>query len=379
MKICFRYNSRNSYSIAALIPLVDADLVLQPRAGIMLYSFATPQAGEVYQEVDSARKAKLDAVFVAGGPHPSALPEEVLEHFDFVVVGEGEETLPELIRAITDGRDPRMVKGIAYKSQGLICFTEKRATVDLDLYPPFATILAPIEISRGCPWGCTYCQTPRLFGHCMRHRSISVISRFARRHKDIRFTSPNSLAYGSDGRRPRLDKVKKLLEELSEQNKPIYFGTFPSEVRPDFVTDEALEIITAYCANKSISIGGQSGSPAVLRGIGRGHGREEIEMACELCREHGLIPNVDLIFGLPMESAEDQQMTLDLARWIEGKGGKVRAHRFMPLPGTPLWKRTPAPLSDDAEALLGRLALKGRLTGSWSRKTGRKEMKSAEL
>ncbi len=46
----------------------------------MLYSFATPQAGEVYQEVDRARAANLDAVFVAGGPHPSALPEEVLEH-----------------------------------------------------------------------------------------------------------------------------------------------------------------------------------------------------------------------------------------------------------------------------------------------------------
>ena len=206
----------------------------------------------------------------------------------------------------------------------------------------------------------------------MRHRSISVISRFARRHKDIRFTSPNSLAYGSDGRRPRLDKVRSLLKALSEQKKPIYFGTFPSEVRPDFVSNESLEIITAYCANKTISIGGQSGSPAILRGIGRGHGRQEIESACELSWEHGLIPNVDLIFGLPMESAEDQQMTLDLARWIEGKGGKVRAHRFMPLPGTPLWKQLPAPLSDAAEGLLGRMAQKGRLTGSWGRKVGAK-------
>ena len=365
MTIWFRHSNKNSYSIAALMPLVDAGLASEPRAGIMLYSFATPQAEKVYQEVDGAREANLDAIFVAGGPHPSALPEEVLEHFDFVVVGEGEETLPELIRAITDGRDPRLVKGIAYKSAGRICFTEKRAPVDLDLYPPFSRILAPIEISRGCPWGCTYCQTPRLFGRCMRHRSIPVICRFAHRHKDIRFTSPNALAYGSDGRRPRLDKVKKLLQELSEQKKPIYFGTFPSEVRPDFVTDESLEIVTEYCANKTISLGGQSGSPAVLKSICRGHGRQEIESACELSWDHGLIPNVDLIFGLPMESAEDQQMTLDLAKWIEGKGGNVRAHRFLPLPGTPLWKSTPAPLSRDAEALLGRLALKGRLTGTW--------------
>jgi B12-binding domain/radical SAM domain protein len=284
-----------------------------------------------------------------------------------VVIGEGEETLPDLIEAIENGRDPIHVLGIAYKSQGIVRFTEKRPSVDLDKYPPFDKILAPIEISRGCPWGCTYCQTPRLFGTCMRHRSIPIIAQFARRHKDIRFTSPNSLAYGSDGKRPRLEKVELLLKALSEQKKPIYFGTFPSEVRPDFVSREALALIAKYCANKSISLGGQSGSPAVLRSIGRGHSRCEIEEACELSLEHGLTPQVDLIFGLPMETAEDQQMTLDLVRWIEGKGGKVRAHRFMPLPGTPLAGTRPASLSEDAEAILGRMALKGRLTGTWSR------------
>ena len=366
-KTWFRWNNKNSYSIAALLPLIDADLAHKPVPGIMLYSFATAQAEEIYGEVSRARAANVEAIFIAGGPHPSAMPEEVLEHFDFVVIGEGEETLPELIKAIVEGRDPAQVLGIAYKQSDGVRFTEKRPPVDLDSYPPFAKILAPIEISRGCPWGCAYCQTPRLFGTCMRHRSIPVIAEFARRHKDIRFTSPNSLAYGSDGRKPRLEKVELLLKALSEQKKPIYFGTFPSEVRPEFVSAPALELITKYCANKSISLGGQSGSPAVLRSIGRGHGRDEIEEACELALEHGLIPQVDLIFGLPMESPEDQQMTLDLVRWIEGKGGKVRAHRFMPLPGTPLAGTRPAPLSEEAEAILGSLALKGRLTGTWGR------------
>lgn len=366
-KTWFRWNTKNSYSIAALLPLIDADLAHQPEPGIMLYSFATAQAEEIYGEVSRARAANVEAIFIAGGPHPSAMPEEVLEHFDFVVIGEGEETLPDLIEAIVEGRDPANVLGIAYKSGGSIRFTDKRPAVDLDSYPPFAKILAPIEISRGCPWGCAYCQTPRLFGTCMRHRSIPIIAKYASRHKDIRFTSPNSLAYGSDGRKPRLEKVELLLKTLAEQKKPIYFGTFPSEVRPEFVSAPALELITKYCANKSISLGGQSGSPAVLRSIGRGHGREEVEEACEMALEHGLIPQVDLIFGLPMESSEDQQMTLDLVRWIEGKGGKVRAHRFMPLPGTPLAGTVPAPLSEEAEAILGSLALKGRLTGSWGR------------
>jgi len=362
LKTWFRYNNKNSYSIAALMPLVEAGIAREPKDGIMLYSFATAQAEEIYAEVS---KASVDAVYIAGGPHPSALPEEVLEHFDFVVIGEGEETLPELLEAIEEGRDPAAVKGIAYKCQGQVKFTEKRSPVDLDSYPPFGKILAPLEISRGCPWGCTYCQTPRLFGFCMRHRSIPIIAKYARYHKDIRFTSPNSLAYGSDGRAPRMEKVEALLKALAEQKKPIYFGTFPSEVRPEFVSPAALELITKYCANKSLSLGGQSGSPAVLRRIGRGHGRGEIEVACELALDYSLVPQVDLIFGLPMETEEDQRMTLDLVRWIAAKGGKVRAHLFTPLPGTPLATARPAPLAEDVVACLGKMALEGRLTGSW--------------
>ena len=89
----------------------------------MLYSFATAQAEEIYKEVTKARESKIDAIFVAGGPHPSALPEEVLEHFDFVAIGEGEETLPELIEAIQKKRDPMDVRGIAYKKKGKAVYT----------------------------------------------------------------------------------------------------------------------------------------------------------------------------------------------------------------------------------------------------------------
>jgi len=363
-QIWFKWSRKNLYSIAALMPLLKgAKLADQPMPGIMLYSFATAQAEEVYSEIDSS---KVDAVYIAGGPHPSAMPEEALQHFDYVVIGEGEEALPELIAAINQGLDPESVAGIAYMKGGMLRLTSGRKQADLDCYPPFQRpLLAPVEISRGCPWGCAYCQTPRLFGREMRHRSVPVILEYARQHKDIRFTSPNSLAYGSDGVHPRLDKVEFLLESLSDLKKPIYFGTFPSEVRPEFVTDEALELITKYCSNRTLNIGGQSGSPEVLKAIGRGHLVEQVESACELCLGQRITPMVDLIFGLSMESVEDQRSSLRLAKWIIGKGGHVRAHHFMPLPGTPLAGSQPSPIADEVAAELGRMALEGKLTGSW--------------
>ena len=261
-----------------------------------------------------------------------------------------------------------MVKGVAYKKDGLVRFTSPRPVVDLDLYPPFRHILAPVEISRGCPWGCAYCQTPRLCGSKMRHRSVAVILKYARFHKDIRFTSPNSLAYGSDGLSPRLDKVESLLRALAELKRPIYFGTFPSEVRPEFVSIQALELITKYCSNRVLNIGAQSGSPRILEAICRGHDVEAVEAACQLCRDQGIQPLVDFIFGLPTETEDDQQLSLELVEKIIADGGSARAHYFTPLPDTPLARTAPVTVAAQVACELGKLALQGKLTGSWMAK-----------
>ena len=112
MQINFRWSPKNRYSIAALgAVLPDYRLVKRPEDGIMLYSFASPQAAAIYREVDASA---ADAIFVAGGPHPSGCPEEAAEHFDYVVVGEGEATLPELLDAIRNRSDVSCVKGVAF-------------------------------------------------------------------------------------------------------------------------------------------------------------------------------------------------------------------------------------------------------------------------
>ena len=178
--VSFRYFKNNMQSIAALMPLIPgSSLVRQPSDGIMIYSFATPQAASIFREVE---QSNTDSVFIAGGPHPSGRPEETLTFFDYVVIGEGEETLPELVDALQKGRDISSVRGIAFKKDGRIIFTEKRDNVALDNYPPFDPDImhSTIEITRGCPFNCSYCQTPQLFGHRMRHRSIDVISKYAR-------------------------------------------------------------------------------------------------------------------------------------------------------------------------------------------------------
>ncbi|OPY26863.1 MAG: coproporphyrinogen III oxidase [Methanocella sp. PtaU1.Bin125] len=369
MKINFRWNPKNRYSIAALgAVLPDYRLVKKPEDGVMLYSFASPQAAEVYREVDAAKSGPLTTssgvVFIAGGPHPSGCPEEAAKHFDYVVVGEGEETLPELLKAIDQGSDATDVRGIAFLRDGRYHYTGRRDDADLDKFPPFRPPLyGPIEISRGCPWRCAYCQTPALFGHRMRHRSVEAICKYDKFYEDKRLISPNAFAYGSDGVRPNPEAVERLLKNLSGN---IYFGTFPSEVRPEFVTPDLVGLVTAYCANKEIHLGGQSGSDRMLKAIHRGHTAAQVVDAAVTVKDAGLTPVVDFIFGMPGEREDDQAATLDCIQAIIKEGGKIRAHYFTPLPGTELAGTQPEKVAPAIDKLLGKLALGGRLTGSWS-------------
>jgi B12-binding domain/radical SAM domain protein len=370
MDVHFRYSKKNSYSFAVLSPLLpEAGFSDRPLNGIMIYSFTTRQAAKVFMEVQNAG---TDSIFIAGGPHPSGVPEETLEFFDYVVLGEGEETLPELVKVLQEGGDPEKVRGIAYRDSGTgkIVTTPKRPYVNLNSYPCFdpKKLRAPLEISRGCPWGCKYCQTPRLFGREVRHRSVDSILKNAKYYDDLRFIASNAFAYGGDGIHPRLDKVEKLLSALHEiPDKKIFFGTFPSEVRPEFVTEESVELVRKYCANDSLSLGAQSGSDRVLKEIRRGHTVEDSVSAVECCLEQDIIPAVDFIFGFPTETEEDQEKSLDLVRWICKKGGTVRAHYLTPLPGTPYSSATPVEVSDRVRRELGKLALDGKLTGYWEK------------
>ncbi len=378
LPIHFRYFKKNTYSYSALIPVLpDIDFVQVPGSGVMLYSFFTNQKEDVFREVMMARASGIPAFFVAGGPHPSGASVETLNFFDAVVIGEGEETLPALLSQIRsnfkNGTDLRSgienIPGIAFKNAfDEVVFTPERPAVQLDCYPCFSpdNIWRPLEISRGCPHRCKFCQTPQIFGHQMRHRSVSEIVKYAAYYDDLRFISSNAFAYGSNGVTAKPGKVKELLSSLSGlENKRIFFGTFPSEVRPEFVTEEMIDLVGKYCVNDALSIGAQSGSDAVLKEIGRGHSAEDVYNAAELCFDNGITPIVDFIIGFPSETESDQQQSLDMIDRLCRRGGEVRAHYLSPLPSTAYENIVPSEVHPDISKQLGKLALGGKLKGTW--------------
>jgi B12-binding domain/radical SAM domain protein len=350
---------------------------------VTAFSFCTPNLCEVAgvletigRSLSGAERTRLR--LVAGGPHPSGDPEGTLDlGFECVVVGEGEDTFPELLGRMATGTGYGDVSGIAYMEAGACRYTGRRGPVDLDRVPPFSVgyrRFGPMEITRGCPWTCRYCQTPYLFGSLRRHRSVETVLHYAEVGKrqglrDLRFVTPDAFAYGSEGKRPNLGALEILLKAVGRiyGKAHIYLGSFPSEVRPETVSEEAVQLIKTYAANDNLVIGAQSGSDRVLDLMRRGHRVEDVYRAVEMVTRAGLVANVDLIFGLPEETAADAMLTLNMTDRLAAMGARIHSHTFMPLAGTPLAAAPPGTVDRETRKALGRLAGEGKQFGSWAR------------
>lgn len=355
--------------------LVDA-IQRSPRA-LVAHSFYSTDARRAGEELTWLRSNAGPALHVAGGVHATAEPAATLAMgFDMVISGEGEHAFVELVARVAAGEDPRGGPGTCWFAGGTLQRGPAAPRRPLDEFP--AAHLRegrwnPLEITRGCVYACSFCQTPFMFKARFRHRSAGNVREHVRAMvagglRYVRYVSPTSLSYGSDDTTVNLAAVEELLAgvraDLPAGGKQ-YFGTFPSEVRPEHVSPNALALIKRYADNRSLVIGGQSGSERLLAATHRGHDVASIERAVALTVEAGMRPDVDFLFGLPGETDEDRAATIALAERITARGARVHSHAFMPLPGTPLAGAQPSQITDDLASSVARLESKGAAYGQW--------------
>jgi B12-binding domain/radical SAM domain protein len=349
------------------------------RRAIALWSFYSPDFVAAAADLRRVKETGVEALHVAGGVHATAEPLATLRAgFDLVAIGEGETTIVALVDAVVRGDDPRRLPGTAHLDGGRLVSHGPGERVPLDAFPAFNVRYRKwnaIEITRGCVYACSFCQTPYVFKARFRHRSIANVRAHIDRMREhgsrfVRFLTPTSLSYGSADTTPNLDAVEALLASVREGAGPdakIYFGTFPSEIRPEHVTPRALEILARWVDNRTLVIGGQSGSDRVLAETRRGHTVEDVIRAVRLSVEAGFRPDVDFILGLPGEEESDRIRSMQLAERLVAMGARIHSHAFMPLPGTPLRDATPAPIEPETMLAMARLESKGKAYGQWRR------------
>ncbi|MHA2203158.1 MAG: TIGR04013 family B12-binding domain/radical SAM domain-containing protein [Candidatus Hodarchaeales archaeon] len=325
-------------------------------------------------------------ISVIGGPHASGAPERILKMgVNYVVIGEGEVTFPELIQTWINSNfqheSLQSLPGIAFhNTSGEYIQTSPRPRINLDEYCPYSDnkdfpLHPPIELMRGCAFRCRFCQVPYIYGN-PRFRSIETITKIVehyvqhfkllKKSVDIRFIAPNSLGYMEKKRgQPNYEALANLLRRLSRYEIRLFFGTFPSEIRPEYITDQTLSLFDMI-VNRQISVGFQSGSDRVLKEMRRGHSVADGLQAYDLMVSQGLTPIFDFLLGVPSETIAEQWQTLSLIREL-GKKAQTRLHYFMPLPGTPWESSLPAPFDPEIQSEIGRLAKAKIIMGTFTK------------
>lgn len=391
--IFFRKLDHNHYSIAKLIGLIDEfftdsrvcayqwkffndlDDHLSSSIGsrrIFAYSFMTPALDVVAQEIALLRqKCAPEDWIIAGGPHATADPVGCRAlGFDAVFVGESERTLLSFLKNVIDGAVPGEPQ--------VICDTNPEPIV-LDEYPPFAykrDFVVPIELTRGCANRCVFCQAPYVHGAKLRFRSLDGLTEpfrhlQTRNRRKVFFITSNVLSYGPSEAASRADSLRSLAELAHSFGlADLHLGSFPSEIRPEYLDEGCLRVFRDYCINRIIVIGAQTGSERLLATLRRGHTVADVKQAALMVRNAGFKPYIDIIIGLPDETTDDRRQTMEFITWLMNRtGARIHLHHYIPLPGTSLWPRPPSVIDTFTRNELDRLIKHGRACGDiWLQK-----------
>ena len=315
------------------------------RADLVGISTVTPSAPEAYELARWVRRANRlrshDVPIVLGGPHVTFLPEEGLEVADFVVRGEGEHTIVELVRALETGGDLSAIRGLSWRDGETIRHNPDRPLeMDLDALP-FADLTTiqgyrklrhlPVAVSRGCPHDCDFCSVVAMFGRASRRRSAAAVVRHLEEHilpignrvffVDDNFATP-----------PRAAKELLALMKARQIGRRMRWYT---QVTVHAARDEELLSMMAATNCHQVYVGFESIRPETLRGFNKSQTVDGIRASIRAFHKHGIRVHGMFVIGSDHDDARTAEATVDFAR----KHGidTVQFAILTPLPGTRTW------------------------------------------
>jgi radical SAM superfamily enzyme YgiQ (UPF0313 family) len=308
---------------------------------------ATTPTFESAEKLFQLVKVNTQAITILGGIHATIAPQECIKSnfIDFVVKGEGEETILELVNALKNKKSFNKIKGIFFKKAGKIINNPPRDLIkDLDTIPfparhlfdhqkytypdSLRSPVMPIMTSRGCPHGCTYCCTKLIFTRKVRFRSAKNVV------DEIEFLIKNygvkEIHFWDDNFTLNKPRVFEIRDELKRRKINLKFA-FPNGLRVDQVDEDILRCLKDMGVY-SMAFGVESGNQIILDNVKKGTKIEQIEKAYTLAKNLGFETWGFFMLGLPGETPETIRNTINFAKKINPDIAKF--HILKPFPGT---------------------------------------------
>ncbi len=350
-------SSLRGIKVSEIIRRIDADTYL---VGISnLFSFAYPIVEVLCQEI---RKAYPEKKIVLGGPHPSALYEEILNNVpavDFVVIGEGEESLLGLLGYLDGRLELNELSGLATRDEFgniIVLNASKRIrNLNQDNIPFPARHLLPMEnyiqaqeghgpasgrwtsilSSRGCPYGCTFCESRRTVWVARDSRDVVDEMEYCLKEWGI-----SEFHFEDDNMTINKDRLIGICDEIIGRGLKIKWQT-PNGIRAS-VTDREMLAKMKESGCLHITLAPETGSERVLNEVvkkGKDFSLTQLKDCGALAHKLGLKVAAYFIIGLPGESRQEIKETIKYAKQLAKCGvDEVCFGLFIPLPGTPLWE-----------------------------------------
>jgi len=299
-------------------------LVLNQKPDLIGITALTTKFGTVIQTAKFCREILPRVPIIVGGAHATAMPDLTLRipEVDFVVRGEGDETLPELLNAIREKSEFSKIPGISYKKDGKIIHNPNRGLVqnlDTLALPDRSALLHPqnyssedmgvILTSRGCPFGCSYCF--HMWDRKVRYRSVDNIMRELRHVREKYGTT--QFSFKDDSFTVKKSHVLDLCNAVSREPYKIIFNC---TTRVDILDEELIHAMKKVGGNQ-VSIGIESGSERVLRETDKGISMRQVRDAAKLLNRNRLFWSGYFMIGLPNETEEDIYKTFDFLREVK--------------------------------------------------------------
>ncbi len=294
-------------------------------------------------------KNSLSIPVVLAGYYPTVAPAAVLERSraDYCTIGEYEYTLRELVNALEEGRSPEDVLGLAVRNGNRTIVNDPRPLIaDLDDLPFPERESLPMKryndffcaeypnvqmiSSRGCPFTCTFCREPVYFGGS-RYRSRSAANVADEMAYLIRRYKPREIYFDDATFTVGTKRVIGICREIQARGIRVKWSCMG---HAGVMENMVKEMAAAGC--RAIKFGLETTDPAILRNIRKPVGPTQVKRAVQLSRQYGISTHVTFMLGLPGETKETMDNTIEFAFSLGTDS--VQFSIATPYPGTPFFK-----------------------------------------
>jgi len=283
-----------------------------------------------------SKQMNQDCLVVLGGPHASMAKEQVLkdeEAIDFSVIGEGEETIVDILKYAEGEINKHNIPGIIHREKGEIVINEKRELMfDLEKFPFVLDVAKRVLIDyekypiaafrylfalRGCPYNCSFCGSREVWTRKVRFRSVdNVIAEI----KDLYENGITSVHFDDDTFGIQQSWIRELCIKLKKECPKINFSC---EIHCKVVNDDIIGLM-------------ESGNNWMLKKLRKGINTQDVLDTCSIIKKHNIHLQTFFIVGFPDETMETLNDTINFMSIVPTD--TIIYSIFTPYYGTELFK-----------------------------------------